>query len=397
MYFYWHTVLAFFIRISMILFSQWYDDDVTGVHYTDIDYKVFTDASQHMLDGDSPYMRHTYRYTPLIAGLLIPNILFHNSWGKILFSLFDIGIAFVIRKIVSQSHPNLNNCCAYLWLYNPLSIIISTRGNADSISCFVVLLTLLFHIKRCYKLSAICFAVSIHIRIYPIIYCLVLYLSIDDNKNYPSLFQKIFYGILPTRKKIIFICIVGLSLILLTLPWYYLYGNQFLDESFLYHAYRFDARHNFSAYFYFNYLLSSLKKTSIMYSIVTKLPTLVLLVFISFTFSNTKDLEFCMFALSFVFVVFNSVITSQYFVWFITFFPLCYPSIKFTFIEIVNVTLIWISPQIGWLIVAYCLEFLGINTFQLIWIESLMFFIANVKVLSITIDYYKYNKLKQKS
>lgn len=395
MYFYWHSVLAFLIRILIIYLSQFFDKYSTGVQYTDIDYKVFTDASFYMLKGKSPYLRSTYRYTPLLAGLLIPNILFHNCYGKILFSFFDIGISIIIRKIISKSHPGLSNVCAYIWLYNPLSIIISTRGNADSISCFLVLLTLLFHIKCCYKTSAIFFALSVHVRVYPIIYGLVLYLSIDDDKQHLSIFKKVFYSILPNRKKIIFLLIFILSFITLTLPCYYLYGEQFLQESFLYHAYRLDVRHNFSIYFYLNYLLSSLNKTSTINSIITKLPALILLVIISFKFSKPEDLAFGMFILSFTFVTFNSVITSQYFVWFMIFLPICKPFFNFKLIEIINITLIWIFPQIGWLMFAYWLEFMGINTFQFIWIESIMFFIANVQILSILIDYYKCNKLKK--
>ncbi|KAL5238311.1 hypothetical protein ACI65C_005721 [Semiaphis heraclei] len=396
MYFIWHIVLAFFIRIFMIVFSQWYDNDDTGVHYTDIDYKIFTDAAQHMWEGSSPYLRPTYRYTPLIAMLLIPNILLHNCWGKLLFSAFDLAIAIIIRKLVSKSHPDFSNICAYLWLYNPLSIVISTRGNADSISCFLVLITLLAHIKSHYVLSAICLAISVHVRIYPIIYCLVYYLSIDSDNNYSSLSKMIGIQLLPTRKKILFVVTFILSLFVVTLPWYYLYGQQFLDEAYLYHSRRLDVRHNFSIYFYFNYLLSSFNKISIIHGIATKLPLLILLVSTSFKFSSIKDLPFCMFCLSFIMVAFNTVMTSQYFVWFVSFLPLCYPLINLTFIETINLVMIWVVPQIGWLLFAYCLEFLGFNTFQLIWVESVMFFLANVKILSITIDYYKCNKLKIK-
>lgn len=380
----------------MILFSQWYDNEYSGVHYTDIDYKVFTDAARHMVEGDSPYTRPTYRYTPLIAAFLIPNIILHNCWGKILFSIFDLAIGIVIRKIVSKSHPGLSNNCSYLWLYNPLSIVISTRGNADSVSCFLVLLTLLAHIQSKYILSAICLALSVHVRIYPIIYSLVYYLSIDRKGKYSSTTEMIYYGLLPTSKKILFVVTFVFSLIAVTWPWYNLYGHQFLYESYLYHVHRFDVRHNFSVYFYFNYLLSSINKTSVIYSLVTTCPLIILLVFTSFTFSHKEDLTFCLFCLSFIIVAFNSVMTSQYFVWFVAFLPLCYPFINLRFIEILNIVMIWLVPQIGWLMFAYCLEFLGINTFKLIWVEALMFFIANVKVLSIFVDHYKYNKNKKR-
>lgn len=396
MYFFFHILFAFCIRIFMIIISQWYDNDDTGVHYTDIDYKIFTDAAKHMLEGDSPYQRPTYRYTPLIAALLIPNILLHNCWGKVLFSVFDLSVAIVVRKIVSKTHPELSNVCAYLWLYNPLSIIISTRGNADSLTCFLVLVTLYLHIQKHFILSAICFALSIHVRIYPIIYGLVYYLSIDGENNYNTITKMIYHKLLPTRSKILFVTVFIITLSAVTWPWYYLYGQQFLDESYLFHVRRMDVRHNFSVYFYFNYLISSFNVTSKLYSLITKLPSLILLVTTSFTFSSTKDLPFCLFCLSFIMVAFNTVMTSQYFVWFVSLLPLCYPFIKLTFIEIINIIMIWIVPQIGWLTFAYCLEFLGINTFQLIWVESLMFFIANVTVLSITIDYYKFNKIKKK-
>lgn len=75
-------LFAGFVRAVLICWAE-YQDHYFKVKYTDIDYAVFTDAARFVAAGGSPYQRATYRYSPLLAYLLLPNIWLHPAWGKV--------------------------------------------------------------------------------------------------------------------------------------------------------------------------------------------------------------------------------------------------------------------------------------------------------------------------
>ncbi|XP_044001638.1 GPI mannosyltransferase 1, partial [Aphidius gifuensis] len=384
-----HCVFAFILRLLLIAYGNFHDK-YFNVSYTDVDYKVFTDASRLLINGESPYERHTYRYSPLLAILLAPNILIHRDIGKLIFSIIDIIVGLLIKKILKQRKciDKLSDICALTWLYNPLTIVISTRGNADSLAVLFVLLTIYYLLNDSPLLSGILHGLSIHFRLYPIAFSLVMYLAIRNRNDK--------WFLLPNKKQIKLVAGCILSITILTSFFYYIYGYKFIYESLIYHLIRNDSRHNFSIYFYMLYLTTG-KKLIIAIRILRVLPQIILLIGLSFKYSNKHDLSFSMLTQAMVMVTYNSVITSQYFFWYLSLLPISLPFIKMNNYKIFILTLIWIIGQTIWLYFAYLLEFFGINTFTSIWMSSLLFFFINIKILIDVIKHYDGSVEKIKS
>jgi phosphatidylinositol glycan class M len=53
------------------------------------------------------------------------------------------------------------------WFYNPITITIASRGNAESIMSFLVLAFILLLKNNYFLMSGLVYALSIHFKIYP--------------------------------------------------------------------------------------------------------------------------------------------------------------------------------------------------------------------------------------
>lgn len=105
--------LGLAVRAALLVFGTWQDAHAQ-VKYTDIDYEVITDGAAFMDRGGSPFERSTYRYTPLLAGALLPNIALHKSFGKILFSAADLLAAWWVPPRVRRAQLPTAAVCRLL-------------------------------------------------------------------------------------------------------------------------------------------------------------------------------------------------------------------------------------------------------------------------------------------
>jgi len=138
-------------------------------------------------------------------------------------------------------------------LLNPLTIVLSTRGSSDIIVLFLVLLSLWLLLSNKLILSALIYGLSVHFKIYPIIYSvpICLFLNRKLGKLERSFWNPFW---LITKERILFFGIAGSVFLSLLALFYYMYGWIFVYETYKYHSERVDHWHNFSFNYYFEYL-----------------------------------------------------------------------------------------------------------------------------------------------
>ncbi|KAL8719981.1 MAG: hypothetical protein Q9225_003097 [Loekoesia sp. 1 TL-2023] len=408
---------VFFCAIALrgvFLFYGLFQDAYSPIKYTDIDYFVFTDAARYVSQGRSPYERETYRYTPLLAWLLIPTSWKTPIWfsfGKVLFTNSDIVAGwFIVRILQSPSGGKMTTeralKYASIWLLNPMVATISTRGSSEGL-LGVMIVALLWAVKRRQiALAGILLGLSVHFKIYPFIYGPSIIWVLESSRP-SSLNEK--PSPTPTKASIkntslqdeillffnrsrVVLCLSSLATFLsLNLLMYAIYSKPFLQHTFLYHLTRIDHRHNFSPYNTLLHLSSTLpdKVSSLKLESLAFVPQLFISAVLIPIALAKKDLAGTMLAQTFAFVAFNKVCTSQYFLWYLILLPFYLPYSSFLAKRQLGITalVLWVSTQAFWLHQAYRLEFLGLSTFVPgLFASGLLFFAVNIWILGVMVE-----------
>eukprot|EP00796_Vickermania_ingenoplastis_P005950 gene5950-4259_t len=385
------------IRLVLLLYSMFHDY-YFRVKYTDIDYMIIVDGASEMVRGGSPFDRTTYRYTPLLAGLVIPAAVVANPLGKLVFVASDIGAAMycysVLRTYATKSSAKW--MVSLFILFNPIVLNVSTRGNSDMLITFMSMFVLSKFLDRKYFQAAAMLGFAVHFKIYPIIYALPLVLGLWEMSTEKSVVSRCL-STLGQGFLLGLMCIVSFAIP--TFLCYLAYGDQYIDEAFLYHMRREDHRHNFSPYWLLMYLNMGRRAlgTGVDYSagLFAFIPQFIVLFFTAWKLRRNVPHACCV--MTVLFIAFNKVCTVQYFVWFIPFlsFIFCEPLEEAaggkknaarsgkgcqrpSLWEITTVMTLWSLTIPAWVITAMPLEFEGKNRFGRLWVVSCVFFLATV-------------------
>ena len=202
------------------------------------------------------------------------------------------------------------------------------------------------------------YGLSVHFKLFPIMFAVPFYLFIDHNKElikkrefYKAIFTNFF-----TRNRLTFTIVSASTFLALAAIFYYIYGYEFLYQTYLYHITRKDNRHNKSVYWSLMYYTYEMEVSSYL-NVGLFIPQwlLVLAIGVFFYF----DLNLTIFTQSAIFVIFNKVMTLQYLIWYIALVPFVlvrHPFIGHKFYYLILIILSYIYILGSWGMANYRFE-----------------------------------------
>lgn len=386
-------------RLALAVYGLW-QDAVFPVKYTDIDYAVITDAAAALSHGGSPFDRATYRYTPLLAWVTLPNVWLHPAFGKLLFCVADIIAGWLISRLLRKEgatdHQISSSVAA--WLFNPFTMTISTRGSGEALVVVQLLATLLLLRQGRVAAAAAVFGLAVHWRIYPAIYTLPIAISLINKaalferkrnrsngkgshgmQSMASCLKFVFLSIW-NKELLVFGAVSTATLIGLGVLFFCMYGHPFLHEAYLYHTVRRDPRHNFSPVYYSTFLaILDLSATTWLQRLVSASQ---LTAVVALGWRHASHLPSAWLLQTLAFVSLNKVVTAQYFVWYFSLLPLVLPRLLQSKQEAKRRLLLasasWLLAFAHWLGWAYLLEFGGMQVHLAVWGAGIIFLTANI-------------------
>lgn len=314
---------AILLRIVLLLYGL-FQDAHSSLPYTDIDYFVFTDAARYVSRGRSPYQRETYRYTPLLAWLLLPTAWPGAAWfsfGKVVFAVADIVAGWLMVLVLKSREGGGMKTeralkFASIWLLNPMVATISTRGSSEGLLGVMVVALVWAVTKRRIVLAGVLLGLAVHFKIYPFIYgvSIVWYLetpSPETRKTGMSLIERSLT--FANRSRVVLAVSALSTFTALNAVMYAVYSTPFLTHTYLHHLTRIDHRHNFSPYNTLLHLSSASPATTSgwRFESLAFVPQLAISAGLIPIVLAKKDLPSTMMAQTFAFVAFNKVVTSQ--------------------------------------------------------------------------------------
>ena len=358
------TAAALAIRFALVAVAALVDaSKPLGLRYTDVDYDVLKDGARYMAEGGSPFQRATYRYSPLVSYPLLLDVTTGLPVAKLVFCVFDVLLGDAMGHLASQRGASYH--VRLLWLFNPISIVLCTRGSWDAVSVYLVLQALLS--KRSPVNAGLLLGFATHLRLYPVIYAApFLYNFCFEARRRRTLTRALAFSLA-----------FASGLILPTLYAYHTYGSVYVEEALLYHLRRADHRHSFSV-FWLPIYLSRARQDDALRLLLKLAPFAAHVLLQAASLKALKhDIDKCALAQTLLFVAANKVCTAQYFLWWL---PLLIVVVD-DWRRILRPLRNWVLSCGLWLGVAYGLEFRGLPVHILLWGCSLLFFRANVSLL----------------